>query len=85
MDLDNILVRPSEPENFRAKAVLWNSDWRKGEELIRYKLFPEMTRRGKMEVVGPGSPAWRQLLGGGGDRRPLPGLYNEFENGIGVL
>ena len=83
-DLDNVLVRLSEPENFRAKAVLYLiSDWRKGEALIRYKLFPEMTRRGKMEVVCPGSPDWKRLMMG--DRQFQVSIYDEFENGIEVL
>ena len=81
-DLENILVRLSEPENFRVKVLLkgWTFE---GGPSIFHDLFPEMIRREKMEVVGFESPdlEWRWVAG----RSIRPREYNKFENGIGLL
>ena len=81
--LENILVRLSEPGNFRVKAVWREWDWFEGELSIRHDLFPEMIRREKMEVVGPESPDLERLLAE--DRYLRLTGYNESENGIGIL
>ena len=81
--LENILVRLSEPEKFRVKA-LW-LEWTdfSARLSIHPDLFPEMIRREKMEVVGALSPDFERLWLA--TRHLRSGRYNESENVIGIL
>ena len=74
--LDNLLVRLSEPEEIRVKAVDHTRGYQQDRaRFLRCDLFPEMTRRGKWSVSNP-SDSERDLA----KRRYLSlSRYNESE------